>query len=67
MKITSPKKIPSTELAHGPLSQETIRSLHELGDVLREIHERLMSEGYIIVEGEFVKPEGNSPNNGDSG
>lgn len=67
MKNASPKTIPSTESSPGPLSQETIRSLHELGDALREIHDRLMSEGYTIADGEFVEPRVNSKNNGNTG
>lgn len=33
----------------GPLSDETIKSLTDLGGVLRQIHNRLVSEGKVEV------------------
>ena len=52
------------ERANTPLSQETVHSLNEFGEVLREIHERLLSEGYIIKEGKIFKPESRTNNGG---
>ena len=37
-------------------SEEEIRSISELGEILRNIHNRLISEGYIIKEGQITKP-----------
>lgn len=36
-------------------SKETMTSLREYGEVLRGIHNRLISEGYVINKGEFYK------------
>ena len=47
-----------------PLSQETVLALHELGDVLRQIHRRLISEGYIIRDGNIIPPASNELENG---
>jgi hypothetical protein len=37
------------------LSEETKASLREYGEVLRSIHNRLISEGYIWSNGKFLK------------
>ncbi len=37
------------------LTYENIKALSELGDVLRGIHNRLVSEGYEIKEGQIIK------------
>ena len=37
-------------------SDETIKSLTELGEVLRRIHNRLISEGYEIKDGVIIPP-----------
>lgn len=37
------------------LSKETLDALEELGDVLRSIHKRMVSEGYEIVDGKIRK------------
>ncbi len=37
------------------LSKETIESLEELGNVLKNIHHRLVSEGYQISNGTISK------------
>jgi hypothetical protein len=47
-----------------PLSQETVQSLQELGEVFRRIHRRLISEGYIIRDGKLIKPVSSATNNG---
>jgi hypothetical protein len=44
-----------------PLSDETIRSLQELGEVFRRIHKRLVSEGWVIKDGVFTPPPGYVP------
>lgn len=36
-------------------SKETMQSLQELGDALRVIHRRLISEGFTICNGEISK------------
>lgn len=38
------------------LSDDTIASLVELGEVLREIHEKLIAQGYTYREGKFYEP-----------
>lgn len=38
-------------------SEETMDSFNELGAVLRRIHKRLISEGYIIKDGKIIKNE----------
>lgn len=40
------------------LDQEAIDNVHALGEVLHKIHNRLLSEGYIINEDEIIDPEG---------
>ena len=37
------------------LSKDTLNSLEELGDVLKSIHRRMISEGYEIVDGVIRK------------
>ena len=41
-----------------PLPKETIKGLHGLGDILRKIHNRLINEGYSIIEGKLYSPSG---------
>ena len=38
------------------LNDKTIQSLRELGEILRDIHTRLISEGYIIKNGIITGP-----------
>jgi hypothetical protein len=51
-----------TKQAYQPLSEETVQSVLELGDLLRQIHRRLLSEGYVIRNGQILKPD--NTNNG---
>lgn len=44
-----------------PFSDETIAALKELGEVLRGIHNRMISEGWIIKGGVFTPPPGYQP------
>jgi hypothetical protein len=39
------------------LSKDTIVALEELGDILKGIHKRIVSEGYEIKNGYIVKDE----------
>lgn len=39
-------------------SQETINSIITLGDILRKIHNRLIKEGYSIIDGRLIGPDG---------
>ncbi|MBP6025452.1 hypothetical protein [Ferruginibacter sp.] len=41
-----------------PLPKETITGLQGLGDILQKIHNRLVSEGYSIIEGKLYSPDG---------
>lgn len=63
---TNPSSTPetATKSSHQPLSQETIRGLQELGEVFRQIHKRLVSEGYVIRDGKITKPGSNENDNG---
>lgn len=40
--------------------EETIDTLREYGEVLRGIHKRLISEGYVFINGKFYKEEYNT-------
>jgi hypothetical protein len=40
-----------------PFSDETVASVLELGEHLRSIHNRLISEGYVIKNGKIYPPE----------
>lgn len=42
-------------------NEETTQSLIELGEVLRRIHNRLISEDWIIKDGVFTPPSGYQP------
>ncbi|NQV93347.1 hypothetical protein HQ403_02510 [Candidatus Kaiserbacteria bacterium] len=44
-----------TEKPEPLFSKETIESLVTLGEVLRRIHNRLISEGYEIKNGQITK------------
>lgn len=38
-----------------PLSEEALKNINELGDVLRQVHNRLVKEGKIkIIDGKIV-------------
>lgn len=52
----------SASLPPRHFSDETLESLRELGEVIREIHDRLISEGYVIEGGEIYKPGSDSQN-----
>jgi hypothetical protein len=54
----------ASESARNLLSRETVESLQELGNLLRQIHTRLLSEGYVIKNGEVLKPDPGNPHNG---
>jgi len=47
-----------------PFSPETIQALQELGNVFRQIHRRLVSEGYAIRDGEIIEPGADDANHG---
>ena len=49
-------RCPSLSL-NSTLSKETIDALEELGDVLKGIHKRMVSEGYEIKNGCIIKIE----------
>ena len=51
-----PSRCPSLCSGRHTLSDETVASLLELGEVLRTIHNRLISEGYTISGGQIRKP-----------
>lgn len=38
--------------------QETIEGLAGLCEILKEIRQRLIAEGYVIIEGRFYSPQG---------
>lgn len=44
---------------HGqPLPKETIKGLQGLGEILGRVHNRLIAEGYSIMEGKLYSPKG---------
>jgi hypothetical protein len=53
---------PSLGIGEPTLSEETIRAVRELGAVLRRIHDRKISEGYIFRNGKFIKPNDTTTN-----
>ncbi|HTA26993.1 MAG TPA: hypothetical protein VK809_04355 [Bacteroidia bacterium] len=53
---------PSLGVSEVVLTEETIRAVRKLGDVLRRIHDRLISEGYVLENGEFVKSNDTTTN-----
>lgn len=40
-------------------TQETIDSLMELGEALKKIHLRMLSEGYVFENNQFIRPHDN--------
>ena len=40
------------------LPKETIKGLQGLGEILRKIHDRLINEGYSIIDGKLYSPKG---------
>jgi hypothetical protein len=48
-------------------SKETMQSLQELGDALRVIHKRLVSEGFTISNGKISKKSNPRVHNGANG
>jgi hypothetical protein len=55
------QKVPQTQSSpptadEAPFPPETVQALHELGELLRKIHHRLVSEGWTIKNGEFIPP-----------
>ena len=43
--------------SHYKFSQETVDSFSELGSILLRIRKRLISEGYIVVDGKITRNE----------
>jgi hypothetical protein len=41
-----------------PLPKETMKGLQGLGEILRKIHNRLINEGYSIIDGKLYSPSG---------
>jgi hypothetical protein len=48
------ERIPKPPERH--FSDETLRSLQELGEIFRQIRTQLISEGYVIKDGQISKP-----------
>lgn len=65
MHDTSPLKSEKGQRDQFLFTEETITSLAELGSVLREIRQRLISEGYEIKDGKITKHE-NDQQTGDA-
>ena len=49
--------IRSTDEKPAPLSEESVMSIISLGQILRKIHIRILSEGYNVINGQLVKNE----------
>jgi hypothetical protein len=58
-----PKKVSFESMPKNeePLSDESIASLTKLGEILMRIHNRLISEGWIIKDEVFTPPPGCQP------
>ena len=63
-KFQIPNKNSASAFNFPPLTEETIRSLQDLGEVYRQIYRRLISEGYIFQNGKFIKPGPSAADNG---
>ena len=50
----------NSELPTNCLSNETLDSLIELGQVLERIHRRLIASGYLVEGGKIYKPPYNA-------
>lgn len=55
-------RCPSSGVEDSNLPEETIQAMKELGEILRGIHNRLISEGYTIKNGIISKPNANTTN-----
>ena len=55
-------RCPSLGVKKNSLPPETIQALLELGEILRGIHNRLISEGYTIHDGVITEPNVNTNN-----
>ncbi len=53
-------RCPSLGVEEVELTDETIQAMKELGEILRGIHNRLISEGYTIRKGVITKPNANT-------
>lgn len=62
LKISPMNALPRKEINPGSsgnyFSQETIDSVSELGSVLQRIHNRLISQGYSIIDGKLINAKG---------
>ncbi len=50
VEISGKKQIIKEE----PFSEETLKSLYQLGEILRQIHTRVISEGYVFKDDKFI-------------
>jgi hypothetical protein len=55
-QLNTHNKQVASEPTNQPLKPETVQALQELGNVFRQIHRRLISEGYTIQNGKLIKP-----------
>jgi hypothetical protein len=55
-------RCPSLGVDEVVLPDETVQAMKELGEILRGIHNRLISEGYTIRDGIITKPNANTKN-----
>ncbi|TWI96824.1 hypothetical protein JN11_03937 [Mucilaginibacter frigoritolerans] len=51
-----PIRCSSLDSEHYIFSEETMEALRELGAVLQGIHNRLLAEGYVMKDGQLMKP-----------
>ena len=58
MKIEGYFILPAMTKKKKPLfTEEAIENIRALGDALKDIHIRLIKEGYVIKDGEIIPPE----------
>ncbi len=62
LKISPMRELPVEEIKNDPsgntFQQEVIDTISELGSVFQQIHNRLISEGYSIIDGKLINSKG---------
>ena len=55
LAVANTDELLSNEHVFQTLSKDTLNALEELGEVLRNIHKRMIFEGYELVDGHIRK------------
>lgn len=60
MAVEQQRRMSGSRSKKGPeFSPETLRAIEELCLVLKPIYLRMRRQGYVIIDGKFVKPKEN--------